>query len=125
MSVPPTYRFPSAVAGRRRRRHRPIHRGSLAARAVSTAVDRPDLAADLVAAFDADEDAARVVARAAGDLADAGRYEADVGAPLGSDLIVSELRDAPAEHDLRERWNWWIGSLELSFGGYERFLVRQ
>jgi len=86
-------------------------------------VHRPALAAALAEAFDADPDAARVVARAAGDLTDSGAYQADVGADIDETVVVSELRDAPDDCDLIERWNWWIGSLELAYGGYERFLV--
>jgi len=86
-------------------------------------VHRPELAAALQEAFDADPDAARVVARAAGDLSDSGAYGDDIGEEIDGKVIVSELRDAPADSDLIERWNWWIGSLELAYGDYEQFLV--
>jgi hypothetical protein len=23
------------------------------------------------------------------------------------------------------RWNWWLGSLEVAYGGYEQFQVRR
>lgn len=88
-------------------------------------MNRPDLAFALEDAFDADPEAARVVARAAGDLDDAETYREDIGADLGVALVVEQLEDAPEEMDLAERWNWWIGSLDLAFGGYERFLVRE
>ncbi|AGN02232.1 hypothetical protein L593_11435 [Salinarchaeum sp. Harcht-Bsk1] len=84
---------------------------------------RPELASDLQSAFDADPDVARVVARAAGDLSDSGAYRDDVGSAIDGTLIVAELQDAPADSDLVERWNWWIGSLELAYGDYEQFLV--
>ncbi|GAB3679379.1 hypothetical protein GCM10028857_00680 [Salinarchaeum chitinilyticum] len=87
-------------------------------------MERPDLADALEEAFDADSDAARVVARAAGDLEDAGTYREDVGVELDVELIVTELADAPEGMELLERWNWWIGSLDLAFDGYDRFLVR-
>jgi len=88
-------------------------------------VDRPELADALADAFDAGPDTARVVARAAGDLEDAGIYREDIGAALDADLIARELKDAPEGKDLAERWNWWIGSLDLAYGGYDRFLVRE
>ena len=66
----------------------------------------------------------RAVARAAGDLSDAGRYERDAGVALTPELVVSELEDAPDDHDLAQRWNWWVGSLDLAYGDYERFSVR-
>lgn len=66
----------------------------------------------------------RVVARQAVDLADAGQYETDVGSELTTDVVIDELSDAP-DGGPSERWNWWIGSLEIAFGGYEQFGVRQ
>ncbi|WP_436928309.1 hypothetical protein [Halosimplex halobium] len=74
--------------------------------------------------FEGDADARRVVARQARDLADSGLVAEDLGYELTVDTIVDELADAPADHSLVERWNWWIGSLELSHGGYEQFQVR-
>jgi len=65
-----------------------------------------------------------VVARQARDLADSGQVAEDLGFELTVDAVLSELDDAPADHSLVERWNWWIGSLELSHGGYEQFQVR-
>lgn len=67
---------------------------------------------------------ARVVVRQAVDVADAGTYEADVGAPLTNDAVIEELADAPGG-SLTDRWNWWMGSLEVAFGGYERFAIRR
>lgn len=87
-------------------------------------MNRPTLAEALADEFDADGDVCRVVARMAGDLADAGRYREDVGEALTPDLVVDELRDAPDCYDLVERWNWWVGSLSLAYGGYDRFVVR-
>ena len=66
----------------------------------------------------------RVVVRAARDLDDAGVYERDAGRPLTSDLIVAELADAP-DGRLPERWNWWLGALELAYAsGYDAFGVQ-
>lgn len=74
-------------------------------------------------AFDAGPDERRVVVRAAVDLRDSGHYRETAGRELTPELIVSELRDAPDEHGLAERWNWWMGALELAYGGYDRFAV--
>jgi len=65
-----------------------------------------------------------VVVRAARDLDDAGVYERDAGRPLTPDLIVAELVDAP-DGRLPERWNWWLGALELAYAsGYDAFGVQ-
>jgi hypothetical protein len=87
-------------------------------------VNRDRLETALVEEFDAAPDAARVVGRQARDLADSGRIDGDLGFELTVDAVLDQLRDAPADHDAVERWNWWLGSLELSHGGYERFTVR-
>lgn len=73
--------------------------------------------------FDPHPGERRVVVRQAMDLADSGQFEADTGTSLTSDTIVRNLRDAPDER-LPERWNWWIGSLELAYGGYAQFQVQ-
>jgi hypothetical protein len=86
-------------------------------------VDRQELAATLRDAF-GDDGTVPVVARQAGDLADAGRFEADFDGELTVDTVVENLRDAPADYSLVERWNWWLGALDLSHGGYARFSVR-
>ena len=67
---------------------------------------------------------ARVVVRQAVDLADAGRYEADVGATLTNDVVIEELSDAPSGTPA-DRWNWWMGALEVAYGGYEQFAIRR
>lgn len=74
--------------------------------------------------FGSTEDQRRVVARAAGDLADSGRYESDKGAALTPQRIVENLSDAPDE-SLVARWNWWMGALDLAHGGYREFEVRR
>ncbi|MFB6191930.1 MAG: hypothetical protein ABEI11_01265 [Haloarculaceae archaeon] len=66
----------------------------------------------------------RAVARQARDLADAGRIERDLGAPLSVELIVSNLADAP-ECGPADRWNWWLGALEVAHGGYRAFGVER
>jgi hypothetical protein len=65
----------------------------------------------------------RVVVRQAMDLADSGRFEADTETTLTSEVIVRNLRDAPDER-LPERWNWWIGSLEIAYSGYAQFQIQ-
>jgi len=87
-------------------------------------VDRQQLTQTLCETFDADADFASVVARQAGDMADGGQFAADFDAELSVDTVVENLRDAPAEHTLVERWNWWLGALDISHGGYARFSVR-
>ncbi|PCR89214.1 hypothetical protein [Natrinema ejinorense] len=65
----------------------------------------------------------RVVVRQAVDLADSGQYEDDAGTTLTNDLVIDELAAAP-DGGPPERWNWWIGSLEAAYGGYDRFGIR-
>jgi hypothetical protein len=86
-------------------------------------MNRARLEAALREAFDPAPGELRVVVRQATDLADSGRYEADAGRPLSADVVVEGLGDAPDE-GLAERWNWWVGSLELAYGDYEAFGVR-
>jgi hypothetical protein len=89
-------------------------------------VNRARLEAALRDAFDPKPGALRVVVRQATDLDEAGCYEADTGRPLSADEVVEHLRDAPeSEGSLVDRWNWWVGSLELAYGGYAEFGVRR
>lgn len=67
----------------------------------------------------------RVVVRQAGDLHDAGRFEETHGEELSVNTIVANLSEAPDSSGLVERWNWWIGALELAYGDYDRFRIRQ
>jgi hypothetical protein len=89
-------------------------------------VDRPRLESELADAFepDAGEETLRAISRQARDLADSGQIDADFGHELTVDVILDNLADAPDDHTLVERWNWWLGSLDLSHGGYQRFRVR-
>jgi hypothetical protein len=87
-------------------------------------VQRQTLLAELEATFGSSERTRRAVARQAGDLADSGRLEEDMDVELTPEVVVSNLKDAPDGYSLVERWNWWVGSLDLSFGGYQRFSVR-
>ena len=92
--------------------------------AVSANIDPSELADVLEREFGGTEAECRVVARQARDLADSGKPERDRGAPLTVEEVVSELADAPADSSLPDRWNWWLGALEVAYGGYEPFQVR-
>jgi hypothetical protein len=74
--------------------------------------------------FGSTPEARRVVLRQAGDLHDSGRYAETHDGELTTDRIVEELADAPEDHDLVERWNWWIGALDLAHDEYDRFRIR-
>jgi hypothetical protein len=87
-------------------------------------VEQDRLEAALAREFGADIGHCRVVARQATDLADSGRLAADFGIDLTVETVVSNLRDAPEDASLRERWNWWLGAVSVSHDGYERFDVR-
>jgi hypothetical protein len=87
-------------------------------------MDRDRLQAALEREFDADPATCRVVTRQAVDLADSGKLERDIDVAVAVETVLSNLADAPAEYGLRDRWNWWLGALSLSHGGYERFTVR-
>lgn len=82
-----------------------------------------ELEAAFERAFDAESDERRVVARQARDLATSGKPEADRGAPLTVGAVVDNLSDAPDAWSLAERWNWWLGALEVAHGGYRQFQV--
>jgi hypothetical protein len=73
--------------------------------------------------FGDDSGAQRVVARQARDLADSGKFETDMGRKLTVAVVLENLRDAPEQLVLPEKWNWWMGALELAYGGYDRFRV--
>ncbi|WP_229772796.1 hypothetical protein [Halarchaeum nitratireducens] len=83
-----------------------------------------DAFADALAVFPGSEAERNAVARIAADLAASGRYERDAGHELAPAEVVEHLRDAP-EGRVASRWNWWIGSLDLAYGGYGEFAVRR
>ncbi|WP_254273019.1 hypothetical protein [Haloarcula marina] len=87
-------------------------------------MDRQELEAALREAFDGADEPVSVVARQARDLAEAGQFDADFDGELTVDTVLDNLRDAPEGYSLVERWNWWLGALDLSHGGYARFSVR-
>ena len=88
-------------------------------------MDRECLVERLETEFCGNEDGRRAVSRQARDLADSGRIEAELGYELTAETVVSNLADAPAEYGLVERWNWWVGSLDVAYGGYRAFAVRR
>ena len=87
-------------------------------------MDRRELESELEAVFDADPATVTVVARQARDLADSGQFATDFDGDLTVGDVVGNLQDAPEEYSLVERWNWWLGALDISHGGYTRFSVR-
>lgn len=90
---------------------------------MTPSLDERALREALTETFDPAPGELRVVVRAAADLATDGRYERDTGRSLTVELIVAELADAPDE-GLPERWNWWLGALEIAYGGYAPFGIR-
>ena len=74
--------------------------------------------------FGGDEAERHAVARNARDLADSGRYVEDTGVELTPEHVAVQLADAP-DGSPAERWNWWLGSLEVAYGGYAEFQIRQ
>lgn len=87
-------------------------------------MNRDRLERKLQTRFGGDDDVLRIVSRQARDLADSTKFEADSAHSLTPDVVVTNLADAPDDHTLVDRWNWWMESLELSYGGYQRFRVR-
>ena len=87
-------------------------------------VDTTRLKHTLNEEFGGSEAELRVVARQTQDLVDSGQAVSDRGHELTVDEVVGHLQDAPADADLVERWNWWMGALDVAYGGYERFSVR-
>ncbi|NIB98323.1 hypothetical protein [Halobacterium sp. R2-5] len=85
-------------------------------------MDRELLTDRLEAEFGGTPAERRVVARMAGDLADARATDDDLGFELTPDAVVNQLADAPGGSPA-ERWNWWMGALEAAHGGYRRFRV--
>ena len=86
-------------------------------------MDREELEARLAAEFG--EVGLQTVSRQVRDLAASGRVAEDLGFEVTVETVVSNLQDAPEDHTLVERWNWWVGALDLSHGGYLRFRVRE
>lgn len=87
-------------------------------------MDRDELETALADRFGGSEATRRAISRQARDLSESGKFGADLNCDLTPAFVVSNLQEAPEDHDLPERWNWWMGSLELSHGRYQRFQVR-
>lgn len=92
--------------------------------AVPTHVDRERLEDALREEFGADETTLRAVSRQARDLADSGLVAEDFDFEVSVETVIDNLQDAPEGYSVTERWNWWVGSLNLAMGGYRRFRVR-
>ncbi|TKX77381.1 hypothetical protein EXE53_26885 [Halorubrum sp. SD626R] len=87
-------------------------------------MDRRRLERELADAFGGTPEARRAVARAATDLADSGQPSRDRGHALTVPGVVANLEDAPDGLSVVDRWNWWIGALDVAYGGYDYFAVR-
>jgi len=87
-------------------------------------VDTTRLTHSLKREFGGSEAELRVVSRQVSDLVDSGQAVSDRGQELTVEEVVGHLQDAPDDADLVERWNWWMGALDVAYGGYERFSVR-
>lgn len=83
-----------------------------------------DRLVEALARFGGSEGERRTVARQAGDLADSGKHARDRSHPLTVEVVIDQLSDA-REGSPADRWNWWMGALEIAYGGYEPFQVRQ
>jgi hypothetical protein len=88
-------------------------------------MDPAELEAALESTFGGTEPERRVVARQARDLADSGKHDVDRGRPLTVDEVVENLEDAPEGTSLPSRWNWWLGALDVAYGGYREFQVER
>ncbi|EMA32386.1 hypothetical protein [Halobiforma nitratireducens] len=85
-------------------------------------IDPEELETRLREEFGGTSQERRVVVRQAVDLADSSQYRENAGTALTTALVVSELSDAPYGTPA-DRWNWWIGSLDLAYGGFARFRI--
>jgi hypothetical protein len=88
-----------------------------------SSLDPDELSAELERLFGGREAERRVVARQARDLADSGKPEADRGAPLTVEDVLRQMNDAPDGSSVADRWNWWLGAMEVAYGGYREFQV--
>ena len=79
----------------------------------------------LAKVFDSPPAERRVVVRQAGDLHDSAVYFDTHDRQLAVDIVIANLADAPDGLGLIDRWNWWIGALDLAHGGFDRFRIRQ
>lgn len=82
---------------------------------------KEQLESEFARRFDGSEANRVAVARQASDLLDSKQLIDDLGTQPTTEQLCEHLSDAPDGYTLAERWNWWIGSLELAFGGYLEF----
>ncbi|MGM0605696.1 MAG: hypothetical protein ACQETB_08505 [Halobacteriota archaeon] len=87
-------------------------------------MDIERLERELADRFDCNDLELRVVRRQCRDLVDSGTAARDRGHELTVEEVCNHLADAPAGTDLVGRWNWWMGALDVAYGGYEQFTVR-
>jgi hypothetical protein len=92
---------------------------------VVVTLDTEELAAALEREFGGTPGERRAVVRGARDLVDSGKALADRGQALTVREVVSNMADAPEGTSVAGRWNWWLGALEVAYGGYEQFQVRR
>lgn len=105
--------------------HWPLHSTIFGCKSeVVLGMNRELLELRLAKVFDADPAERRVVVRQAGDLHDSELYAETHDHSLSVDLIIGNLAEAPDELALAERWNWWMGALDLAHDGYERFRIQ-
>ncbi len=84
----------------------------------------PDTLADALSRFGGGSGERRAVARQARDLTDAGLVSRDRGHALTVDVVLEELAEAP-DGGPADRWNWWVGAMDVAYGGYGPFVVRR
>ncbi len=87
-------------------------------------MDPKRLDAALAAEFGGTAAERRAIVRSARDLADSGKPSRDRGHALTVPDIIRHLSDAPDDSSLLNRWNWWMGALDVAYGGYDYFTVR-
>lgn len=87
-------------------------------------MDEAALATTLESEFGGSAAERQAVVRAARDLADSNQFERDTDRQLSATQIGAELADAP-DGSPAERWNWWVGALEIAYGGYAQYQVRR
>jgi hypothetical protein len=86
-------------------------------------VDEAELRETLETRFGGTAPERRAVARAARDLQASGQFPEDTATVLSVARIVAELEESPDDRPA-DRWNWWMGALDVAYGGYEQFQVR-
>lgn len=91
---------------------------------LEASVDEAELLEGLEAAFGGSQAERDAVARAARDLDASDQVETDTESEVTAGRVIAELEDAP-DGGPADRWNWWIGALEIAYGGYAEYQVRR